>query len=368
MHQYNFEIHHKIASLFTIHYSLFTTMNTPSWFLKRNFVSYLLWPLSMVYFAGQWIVFKSRLFHANCSKRPGNKNAKTGVKTPVICIGGLLAGGVGKTPIVGELAGFLPNSAVVMRGYGRKGRETRQVKSTDTAESVGDEAKMMASTGRIAVFVGKDRRKSIKNAKKAGFSTIVMDDGFQNPTIHKDLSILVFDGKIGFGNGFMLPAGPLREPLSAIKRADAIIIIKRRELRVESRDGSDISQLSTLNSLLSFGKPVFSAKTESIDPGIAGNIVAFAGLGYPQKFFDSLHPLFGNRLVATIPFPDHYAYAEADVAQLLEQAGPNTLVTTAKDWVKIPKKYQNKIKVIPLKTTLEPEFLKWIKNKLEAMK
>ncbi|MCL2338778.1 MAG: tetraacyldisaccharide 4'-kinase [Proteobacteria bacterium] len=340
-------------------------MKTPSWFLKRNFIACLLWPVSMVYATGFFIVYFYRLFRTNLSKRPAFSNGKNTGKIPVICIGGLLAGGVGKTPIVGEIAKFLPNAAVVMRGYKGKrdgGKGNKLVKKGDSAGDVGDEAKMLSDSG-IPVFVGSDREKSIKMAKKAGFLGVVMDDGFQNPTIEKDISILVFDGKIGIGNGFMLPAGPLREPLNAgLRRADAIIIIGTMD------DGRRTQKIRLPSSIIHHPSslPVFLAKTESADPGIVGNIVAFAGIGYPQKFFDGVQKLFGNRLIKTIPFPDHYAYVAADIAQLIaesDRAGA-TPVTTAKDWVKIPEKYKNKIQVIPLKTTIESAFFKFLKEKL----
>ena len=133
----------------------------------------------------------------------------------IVCVGNILAGGVGKTPIVRQIANFL-NAPVVMRGY----------KSTDKTCGVGDEAMMLANDG-LLVHTG-DRKSNIYllNQQNEEKGPIVMDDGFQNPSIKKDVSVIVVDEEFGFGNGFLLPAGPKRETLNALYRADAIIIIK----------------------------------------------------------------------------------------------------------------------------------------------
>ncbi|MCL2369437.1 MAG: tetraacyldisaccharide 4'-kinase [Alphaproteobacteria bacterium] len=293
-------------------------MQTPSWFLKRNFIAYVLLPVSVVYFIASTIVFKCRLFYQKTSKRP------------VICIGNIMAGGVGKTPIVRAVAKHLKGSVVVMRGYGG-----------------GDEAKMLCTSG-INVFTGADRKKSISAAEQAGAKYIIMDDGFQNPTVKKDLSIIVFDGKIGAGNGFMLPAGPLREPLcTGIKRADAIIIVN--------------SEQRTMNSLKKYNKPIFSATTKHINPGIKGKVFAFAGIGYPQKFFDGIDGLFD--VVGTVPYPDHYNYSTGDLDKIIDMAdksGADYIITTEKDWVRLPDKYQEIIDFIPMELTIEKGFWKWL--------
>ncbi len=297
--------------------------------MKKNMVAYLLWPFSVLYYVISKCVFWFRQFDQKSSKRP------------VICIGNIFAGGVGKTPIVKEIANRL-NSPVIMRGY--KG---------------GDEAKMLQKAG-ISVYTG-DRKDNVAllNKKKTTLP-IIMDDGFQNPGIKKDISILVFDGGLGLGNGFVLPAGPLREPLSAAARADAILIIGADKKNIKSR----IQKIKP-------GMPVFSATTRSIDPGLhsqTGNIVAFAGIGYPKKFFDGLRELYGDKLVKTISFPDHYQYTEMDIVKLLDKSfwGSDALVTTEKDWVRLPAKNKSKIQFIPLETVIEPAFWTWLKEKTNA--
>jgi len=275
-----------------------------------------------------------------------------------------MAGGVGKTPIVREIAGFLENSAVIMRGYGARRRAQSsefRVQSSDSAVMVGDEAKMLSDSG-IPVFVGKDRPASIKMAEKAGFSYIIMDDGFQNPTVKKDVSILVFDEKIGIGNGFMLPAGPLREPLClGSERADAIIIISEKDVLGAKNQKSEIINHKSKT-------PVFLAKKHTVNPGLSGKVVAFSGIGYPQKFFDSVREMNKVRMVETVSFPDHYEYGADDFEKLFSLAEKHgaELVCTEKDWVKFPENIKNKIKYAPLVVEIEPKFYDWLEENLKT--
>lgn len=291
-------------------------MKTPNWFLKKNVVAWLLLPLSFLYFIASRFVFISRQFR--------QKNSKI----PVICVGGLLAGGVGKTPIVREIAKKI-NAAVVMRVY-----------------HGGDEAKMLKSAG-LKVFIGADRTQSIKNAVKAKFKFIVMDDGFQNPTIKKDISILIFNSEIGIGNGFVLPAGPMREPLGAIKRADAIIITGKKSVALESK-------------LKKYNKPIFFAENKTVIPNGITKFIAFAGIGYPEKFFKNLP----KKPVKTLSFPDHHEYTNTDIKKLFMIANTNNakLITTEKDWVRLPTDVCKKIQFSPLETTISPEFYSWLKK------
>jgi len=331
-------------------------MNTPGWFLKRNLAASLLLPLAGIYYIVSRLVYFSRLFHQKTSKRP------------VICIGNILAGGVGKTPIVQKIAGKL-GAPVIMRGYGAAKPRQRAKSRERRAEIIGDEAAMLEKAG-IKVYTG-DRIENINilNHKSKIInpkSPIVMDDGFQNPMIKKDLSILVFDESIGLGNGFLLPAGPLREPPAAIKRADAAIIIKSKEQSDYAKATSDKRAKSkNLEHIIrKYKKPVFYAMNETLLPSSLFLIpyIAFAGIGYPQKFFDALNP----RPIQTKSFPDHYPYTPADLKKLLEKAGEMRaeLVTTEKDWVRMPPWAQAKIKVAKLETTIEPAFWTWLKRKL----
>jgi len=330
-------------------------MKTPFWFLKKNIVALVLTPASLIYFIFAKSVYIYRLFRQKMSKRPGNS-------VPVICVGNIMAGGVGKTPIVREIAGFLANSAIVMRGYGAANSHKNsnlRVRATDFAMDVGDEPKMLSDCG-FSVFVGKDRVLSLKMAEKAGFSYIVMDDGFQNPSVKKSVSLLVFDEKIGVGNGFMLPAGPLREPLRCgLRRADAIIVIS---------DTLDNNALCLMPYALK--KPVFLAKKDTINPGLFGKVVAFSGIGYPDKFFDSVRGMNKVRVIETVSFPDHYEYKRQDFINLFKLAKKHgaELVCTEKDWVKFPENIKKKIKYAPLVVKIEPDFYDWLADKVKEVK
>lgn len=300
-------------------------MKTPKWFLKRNLLAYMLCPLSLFYQAGSRAVFYFRKMREYESRRP------------VICFGNILSGGVGKTPIVRNVAKFF-DAPVIMRGY---------KKSAQTG-FVGDEAKML-SNDDILVHVGNRKSNLILLNKQKSNSPIVMDDGFQNSSIKKDISVLVFDEGIGFGNEFLLPAGPLREKKSAISRADAIILIKRKKVAKNFALPTDI--------------PVFRAQNSEICPyDKKTKVVAFAGIGYPEKFFDNIP----CDVVEKIPFPDHYQYSDDDIKKLIERAESKNakLLTTEKDWVRIPDWARDKIKFSALHTEIEKGFYDWIKGKV----
>ena len=301
-------------------------MKTPNWFLKRNLISYTLWPLSWFYKVGSNIVFNLRKRHEYVSKRP------------VICFGNILAGGVGKTPIVRNVAKYF-DAPVVMRGY-------KKSKKTD---SIGDEAKMLSMDG-IQVHVGDRKSNLILLNKQKSRTPIIMDDGFQNSSIKKDISVLVFDENIGFGNGFVLPAGPLREKKSAVRRADAIIVIRNKNVSPDFALPTNI--------------PVFYAYNQTVNPyDEKASVVVFAGIGYPKKFFNSVN----SKIVEKRAYPDHYQYTEKDIKDLIELAKSKNakLLTTEKDWVRLPDWAKKEIKFLKLNTEIEINFYDWLKEKIK---
>lgn len=301
-------------------------MKTPWWFLHKTPLAFLLLPVASVYYGCSRLVYFWRKLFVYKSQRK------------IVCIGGILAGGVGKTPIVRAIANYL-DAPVVMRGY----------KRTAKTGNIGDEAAMLMSDG-IAVHVG-DRKSNIMLLNRQDDKgPILMDDGLQNPSIKKHLSILVFDQMIGYGNGFILPAGPLREPKSRAKNADAIILIKNNKKPKKFILPPDV--------------PVFYAENKTISPyGKNSQIVAFAGIGYPKKFFNSL-----DGVVARRSFGDHYQYTDEDIAELKKLAKKKKakLVTTEKDWVRLSPDMREGIKFAKLETVIEPKFFKWLKEKLDA--
>ena len=257
---------------------------------------------------------------------------------PVVCVGNLVAGGSGKTPVVLSLAAMAAHEGIavhiVSRGYGgRLAGPVRVDPVKHDAAAVGDEALLLAAAAPC--WVARDRAAGVRVAASAGAAAVLLDDGFQNPGIEKDLSLLVIDAEYGFGNGRMIPAGPLREPPTAgLARADAVVLVG---------DGEPPSAVP--NS----GRAILHARLVPVDAhAFAGTrVVAFAGIGRPAKFFATLRGV-GAELIATHAFPDHHRYAEGELFPLrraAEAAGAR-LVTTAKDWARLPPFWRRGIEVL----------------------
>lgn len=257
---------------------------------------------------------------------------------PVVCVGNLVMGGAGKTPVALDLARRLDGVHILTRGYGGTEKGPLRVDpAVHTAVQVGDEALLLAEAA--PTWVGGDRVASAKTAVAAGAKVLLMDDGFQNPGLTKDLSLLVVDGAYGFGNGRVFPAGPLREaPARGLARAGAVVLIGG------NATGLDFGGLPVLKARLVPGP-------EAAD--LMGKpLVAFAGLGRPEKFFATLEGL-GCNLAAERAFPDHHPYTEADLESLA--ATGLTLVTTAKDRVRLPPAFRDRVAVLTVTLAWEDE-------------
>ena len=254
---------------------------------------------------------------------------------PVICVGNLVAGGAGKTPVVESIARLLTEHgrkpAILSRGYGGRLRGPIRVDpARHTARDVGDEPLLL--TRAAAVWIGSDRIASAREAASAGADCVIMDDGFQNPRIAKNLSLLTIDGAYGLGNGRVMPAGPLREPAErGLARADAIILLG------ENRTGF----------LPRSDKPVLRAVLEPVNSADfdAKPVAAFAGIGRPEKFFTTLEH-GGAHLVARHAFPDHHFYTDAELRRLADKANGAPLVTTEKDWVRLTPEWRARVAVL----------------------
>ncbi len=248
---------------------------------------------------------------------------------PVVCVGNVVAGGAGKTPtvlaLVKAFAARGRAAHVLTRGYGGTEVGPRAVDPVrHNAARVGDEALLLAAAA--PTWVARCRPDGAVAAVAMGAELLVMDDGFQNGSVAKDLSLLVVDGAYGFGNGRVIPAGPCREPVArALARADAVVLVGDDRTGLAGRLGG----VEVLRARLVPGP-------EAAD--FAGRkVLAFAGIGRPDKFFATLAAA-GAELVGRVAFADHHPYAAAEIAGLAERArvAGAVLVTTAKDSVRIP--------------------------------
>jgi tetraacyldisaccharide 4'-kinase len=265
------------------------------------------------------------LYGAVASARLAKRGARAGA--PVVCVGNPTIGGAGKTPLVLTLARLLQATGdapvLLSRGYGgRLAGPLRVDPARHRAADVGDEPLLLA---RVApTVVARDRVRGAQAAVAAGASVIVMDDGFQNPSLRKSFSVLVVDARRGIGNGLVVPAGPLRAPWPAqLARADALVVV-------------GASNDSVIAAARGRGLPVFRAilvPDASVAAALAGTrVLAFAGIGDPGKFFATLTGL-GIAAAATASFPDHHRYTPVEARMLCEQADREALilVTTEKD-------------------------------------
>ncbi|MBF87206.1 MAG: tetraacyldisaccharide 4'-kinase [Pelagibacterales bacterium] len=304
-------------------------MKTPKfWYSKNSIISILLRPISFLWVLGS-VLRKKKSYNFNNIK--------------IIKVGNVVAGGSGKTPTVISIVKKLANSKyqvhIISRGYKGSIKKSTLV-NTDihSYKEVGDESIILS---KIApTWIGNNRIESIKNAQKMGAKIVVLDDGIQDASIKGDLNLLVFNGLQGLGNGKIIPAGPLREKLSdSIKKCHLSIIIDE-----------DINNIANkLNNLLPIIKAKINIESEYLNNFKNKNVVAFCGLGFPEKFFKTIKEI-GCNIRYKKSFPDHYQYKEKDLKELIDIAIKynSLLITTEKDHIKILKKYRNRIYYFPI--------------------
>jgi tetraacyldisaccharide 4'-kinase len=267
---------------------------------------------------------------------------------PVICVGNLTAGGAGKTPVVRDLTARLTSRdwrpSILSRGYGGRAPGPLRVDPLrHDAADVGDEPLLLSS--EAPCWVGADRTRTARAAVAEGAGVLVMDDGLQNPDLIQDLRLVVVDGPVGFGNGRPIPAGPLREHAgSGLARADALIMI-----------GTDAHGLIRR---IAGRLPVLRARLVLGDADrLAGErLVAFAGIGRPEKFRDSLIEA-GADIAEFRPFPDHHPFTSPELEDLVAAARrlDAELVTTEKDWVRLSSLWRGRIRALPVRIVWRDE-------------
>ncbi|MBU2992181.1 tetraacyldisaccharide 4'-kinase [Octadecabacter sp. 1_MG-2023] len=304
------------------------------WYQDRSLLAVLLSPLGALYGAA--------------TSRRVNKAPSLCADIPVICIGNINAGGTGKTPTTIALASRLVEMGqtphIVSRGYGGSlGGPVQVDPKAHSADQTGDEPLMLSEFA--PTWVSKDRAEGVKAAQTAGATVILLDDGFQNPTVHKDLQIVVVDAVKRFGNGRVMPAGPLREPAHiGLKRADLLLAI-----------GPDHARAGFTPDLPE-GCARLDGHLEPLPTGMPwGNlrVLAFAGIGHPEKFFATLKGL-GADVVRGEALDDHQPYTDAILKRLETEAATRGLimVTTEKDAVRLPDSFRPKVQVLPVRLTL----------------
>ncbi len=300
-------------------------LKTPKfWFKNNDEINPLLYTLKPLSKLWEFLI-RFRLKNGLWEKMP----------IPVMCVGNLTVGGSGKTPVTMSLQKLLEEmgikACVVSRGYGGKIQSPHYVTKNDTYHKVGDEPLILSKNG--AIIVSKNKKDGIIKAYNDGFDLVVLDDGFQNSRIKKDLSLVVVDSQILFGNELIFPLGPLREPIqSGLSRADALVLIDynpsviNRKIKKLKRD----YKVGFLDGLVNEKKVIGHSSNKKV--------LAFSGIAFPEKFHNSLKRL-KYTIIKTKVFPDHYPFTNKDILKLKKLAEIKNLklITTEKDMVRIPK-------------------------------
>ena len=314
---------------------------------RRGLLAWLLWPLSLLF---RFIVALRRVAYALRllpSAHPG---------LPVIVVGNLIAGGSGKTPLVIWIAEHLRKNgwtpAIVSRGYGGAGGAPRAATIASEAADVGDEPIVLARRSGCPVWIGADRVATIRALREAhaDVDVVVLDDGLQHYRLRRDLEIAVVDAR-GFGNGFMLPAGPLREPASRLRSVDAVV-----------SHGAPVKGYAMRLAGTEFHRMTNAADRRAAGAFAGQKVHAVAGIGDPNRFFLHLGRLGVKALPH--PFPDHHRYDPRE----LDFGNGAAVLMTEKDAVKLRHAARDNWWVLPVSAELDPAFGNWLTERLNEFR
>ena len=294
-----------------------------------------LWALLLIPFA---FLFQLVLLLEKFFKKPKN------FSVPVICVGNIYLGGTGKTPLTLELFKIIKsigkNPGFIKKGY----------------DYLDDEIKMLEKIGRV--YTDKSREKAINNLISSNYNVAILDDGFQDYSIKKNFSILCFNSRQLIGNGFTIPSGPLRESIKSLKRADCVLINGEKNIKFENK-------INKFNNNIK----IFYSKYKLLDTdGIQNKkVIALAGIGNPENFFDQLKEK-NIDLIKTYSYPDHHNYSKKELKNIIDESEKNNavIVTTEKDHSRMKEEIKLIIKCIKVDLEIENknDFINLIKSKI----
>ena len=294
-----------------------------------------LWALLLIPFA---FLFQLVLLLEKFFKKPKN------FSVPVICVGNIYLGGTGKTPLTLELFKIIKsigkNPGFIKKGY----------------DYLDDEIKMLEKIGKV--YTDKSREKAINNLISSNHNVAILDDGFQDYSIKKNFSILCFNSRQLIGNGFTIPSGPLRETIKSLKRADCVLINGEKNIKFENK-------INKFNNNIK----IFYSKYKLLDTdGIQNKkVIALAGIGNPENFFDQLKEK-NIDLIKTYSYPDHHNYSKKELKNIIDESEKNNavIVTTEKDHSRMNEEIKLIIKCIKVDLEIENknDFINLIKSKI----
>lgn len=311
----------------------------PKYFYKKNFISKSLFLISFFYLFCFYFSHLINKLSFKSRKRLGKH---------VICIGNIVCGGSGKTPVCIEIGKYLNNhefdGCFVTKGYNRKSKMETNIpkdhKKLFSADRVGDEALLLSDEADVFVV----NKRATSQCIDGQYDFVILDDGLFDDSIIKDINVVVFDSNFFIGNGYVLPAGPLRARLQTITKADFVILTDVKD------DGSAQNQINMLSTYVDKSKILKAKLKVKSQHSKTEKYIAFSGIGENQKFFDTLHRE-GLNVICEVEFEDHVWYDQKNIDILTTKFGDlkaTKFITTSKDYVKLPEEFRENVEVLEI--------------------